>query len=108
MKAVTAEVNKLFKTNIKGSLLTSDAFKHWCHLQNMPEYKKAADVSAAKVTKVLGLSPANTKDLSAAMVLMMSGDKPKAKSMLDSIAAKEKKKDLANAIEASLKSAGLM
>lgn len=106
MKGITNEVNKLFKTNIKGALLTSEAFKIWCQMQNLPEAKKLATASAVKVSKVLGLS--DPKQLSIAMVLMATGEKAKASSMLATIAKEEKKKDIAKVVEASLKASGLL
>jgi hypothetical protein len=99
--AVTFEVKKLFKTNLRPNLMASPAFAFWVRTQNLPAIK----ANVAKLSKILGIE--DTKNLTEALCEQHFGNKATAATLMKKIEAQEKAKDLYKAMVANLAKAGL-
>lgn len=109
--AVTAEVEMLFKTNLRPNFIASTSCEAWCDQQNEALALADAEKRGKKLAKILGIDAKMiTKALAAIAVARFKKDKKGVEAAMAEIQAegdKAKAKQIAEIIEAELAKMGL-
>lgn len=107
---VSAEVEMLFKTNLRPSFIGSVSCEAWCDQQNEALALEDAEKRGKKLAKILGIDAKMiTKALAAIAVARFKKDKKGVEAAMAEIQAegeKEKQKEIVKAIEAELERMG--
>lgn len=95
-KEVLTEARTLFKNNVKGALLTSEAFGVWVAAKQLESVKPAAETSAKKAAKLLGIK--DVKKLTDAFIAKALGKNAEAAKLVAEIEKAEKLRELMSAL----------
>ncbi len=95
-KEVLTEARTLFKNNLKGALLTSEAFGVWVAMKQLESVKVPCETSAKKAAKILGIK--DVKRLTEAFIAKALGKNAEAAKLVAEIEKAEKLKELMKAL----------